>query len=92
MLDAQRAHISKAPQCTANRTSRWNWVFLALKELMMTPKFLCEEAARCQRLKDNIVEIAAAPVSFKVGRLKAGGELASSFLGSLRCGWRASLR
>ena len=35
----------KLPNVNANRTSRWNWVFLALKQLMMTLEFLREEAA-----------------------------------------------
>jgi hypothetical protein len=47
LCSTHRARTSlKLPNVTANRTSRWNWVFLALKELMMTPSFLREEAAR----------------------------------------------
>ena len=46
MLDAQRAHISKAPQCHCqpNLSVELGFPGPKKKELMMTPKFLREEA------------------------------------------------
>jgi hypothetical protein len=47
VLDAQRAHISKAPQCHCQPNLSVELGFPGPeRELMMTPKFLREEAAR----------------------------------------------
>jgi hypothetical protein len=47
VLDAQRAHISRVPQChCTTKPLGGTGTSLALKEMMMTPKFLREEAAR----------------------------------------------
>ena len=65
----------KLPNVTANRTSRWIWVFLALKELMMTPKFLREEAARFRGMAGTAdLEASAMAIDFE-SRATAADEL-----------------